>query len=259
MSLLEAFLLGLIQGLTEFFPVSSSAHLALFKLMLGIQDTETQVILSLFCHLGTLLAVIVFLKQDILTILRTDRKKALLLFLAIIPLIPCYLLVKPFKDWVFNPNFLGFGLMFTGFVLLIGHFWRLKVSLEPSFKKRAHDALYIGAMQSMAFIPGVSRSASTICCARVLGWKTSDAVRFSFLLSIPTIIGGNCLELLQIVIHDAPRDFSPMACIVGFITSCLVGLLVIRFAFSILEKGNFKPFAWYCLILGFCSAIYLNY
>lgn len=80
MSLLEAFLLGLMQGLTEFFPVSSSAHLALFKLMLGIQDTETQVILSLFCHLGTLLAVIVFLKQDILTILRTDRKKALLLF-----------------------------------------------------------------------------------------------------------------------------------------------------------------------------------
>ncbi|PWU16031.1 MAG: hypothetical protein C5B45_01450 [Chlamydiae bacterium] len=259
MSLLEAFLLGLIQGLTEFFPVSSSAHLALFKLMLGIQDTETQVILSLFCHLGTLLAVIVFLKQDILTILRTDRKKALLLFLAIIPLIPCYLLIKPFKDWVLNPNFLGFGLMFTGFVLLIGHFWRLKIPLEPSFKKRAHDALYIGTMQSIALIPGVSRSASTICCARVLGWETSDAVRFSFLLSIPTVIGGNCLELVQIAIYDAPKDCSLMACIVGFITSCLVGLLVIRFAFSILEKGNFKPFAWYCFILGFCSAIYLNY
>lgn len=259
MSLLEAFLLGLIQGLTEFFPISSSAHLALFRLMLGIQDTETQVILSLFCHLGTLLAVIVFLKHDILTILRTDRKKALLLFLAILPLIPCYLLVKPFKDCVFNPNFLGFGLMFTGFVLLIGHFWRLKIPLEASFKKRAHDALYIGAMQSIALVPGVSRSASTICCARVLGWKTSDAVRFSFLLSIPTIIGGNCLELLQIAIRDVPKGFSPMACAVGFITSYLVGLLVIRFAFSILEKGNFKPFAWYCLILGFCSAIYLNY
>lgn len=259
MSLLEAFLLGLMQGLTEFFPVSSSAHLALFKLMLGIQDTETQVILSLSCHLGTLLAVIVFLKQDILTVLRTDRKKAFLLFLAIIPLIPCYLLVKPFKDWVFNPNFLGFGLMLTGCVLLIGHFWRLKIPIEASFKKRAHDALYIGAMQSIALIPGVSRSASTICCARVLGWETSDAVRFSFLLSIPTIIGGNCLELLQIAIRDTPKDFSPMVCVVGLITSCLVGLLVIRFAFSILERGNFKLFAWYCLILGFCSAIYLNY
>lgn len=259
MSLLEAFLLGLIQGLTEFFPVSSSAHLALCKLMLGIQDTETQVILSLFCHLGTLLAVIIFLKQDILTILRTDRKKVLLIFLAIIPLIPCYLLVKPFKDWVFHPNFIGFGLMFTGFVLLLAHFWHLKIPHKSSLKKRAQDALYIGAMQSIALIPGVSRSASTICCARVLGWEISDAVRFSFLLSIPTIIGGNCLELLQIAIRDPAKDCSLMACTLGCITSCLVGLLVIRFAFSILEKGNFKPFAWYCLILGFCSAIYLNY
>lgn len=259
MSLLEAFLLGLIQGLTEFFPISSSAHLALFHLLLGTQDTETQVILSLFCHLGTLLAVIVFLKQDILTILRTDRKKAFLIFLAIIPLIPCYLLIKPFKDWIVNPNFLGFGLMFTGFVLLVGHFWRLKVPINSSFKKRAHDALYIGSMQSIAFIPGISRSASTICCARILGWKTSDAVRFSFLLSIPTIIGGNCLEFLQIVAYNSPKDFSLTACIVGFTTSCFIGLLVIRFAFSILEKGNFKPFAWYCLILGLCTAIYLNY
>lgn len=259
MSLLEAFLLGLIQGLTEFFPVSSSAHLALFKLLLGIQNTESQVVLSLFCHLGTLLAVIVFLKQDILIILRTDCKKAFLIFLATIPLIPCYLLAKPFKDWVFNPKFLGFGLMFTGFVLLAGHFWRLKTPTAPSFKKRAQDALYIGAMQSVAFIPGVSRSASTICCARALGWKINDAVRFSFLLSIPTIIGGNCLELLQMAIHEIPKDFSLMACVVGFITSCLTGLLVIRFAFSVLEQGNFKPFAWYCLILGLCTAIYLNY
>lgn len=256
MSLLEAFLIGLIQGLTEFFPISSSAHLALFKLLLGIQDTETQVALSLFCHLGSLVAVMIFLRADILKIVQTDRKKALLLFLAIIPLIPCYLLLKPFKDWIFHPNFLGFGLMFTGVVLWIGQFWRLKSPIDPPFKKRAHDALYIGTMQSIALIPGISRSASTICCARVLGWNTSDAVRFSFLLSIPTIIGGNCLELLQITRF---KGLSPTVCIVGFTTSCIIGLFVIRFAFSILEKGNFKPFAWYCLILGLCSAIYLNY
>lgn len=256
MSLLEAFLLGLIQGLTEFFPISSSAHLALFKLLLGIHDTEAQIVLSLFCHLGTLIAVMVFLRKDILKILRIDRKKAVLIFLATIPLIPCYLLLKPFKDWIFHPHFLGFGLMFTGFVLLAGHFWRLKIPLDLSFKKRAHDALYIGAMQSVAFIPGVSRSASTICCARVLGWNTSEAVRFSFLLSIPTIIGGNCLELLQIA---TLKNLSPMICIVGFATSCIIGLFMIRFAFSVLEKGNFKPFAWYCLILGLCTAIYLNY
>lgn len=256
MSLLEAFLMGLIQGLTEFFPISSSAHLALFKLLFGIQDTETQVALSLFCHLGTLVAVMIFLRTDILKILQTDRKKTALLFLATIPLIPCYLLIKPFKDWVYHPSFLGFGLMFTGVVLWVGHFWRLKTPIDPSFKKRAHDALYIGTMQSIALIPGVSRSASTICCARVLGWNTSDAVRFSFLLSIPTIIGGNCLELFQIT-HI--KNFSTTACIVGFSTSCIIGLFVIRFAFSVLEKGNFKPFAWYCLILGLCSAIYLNY
>jgi undecaprenyl-diphosphatase len=256
MSLLEAFLIGVIQGLTEFFPVSSSAHLTLFTRLLGIQDAETQVVLSLFCHLGTLVAVMFFLREDIVRILRIERKKAFLLFLATIPLIPCYLLFKPFKDWFFHSHFLGFGLMFTGLVLLAGHFWRSKMPIDSSFKKKAHDALYIGAMQSMALIPGVSRSASTICCARVLGWNTSDAVRFSFLLSIPTIIGGNCLELLQMV-HL--KDFSLMACFVGFATSCSVGLLIIRFAFSILEKGNFKPFAWYCLILGLCSAIYLNY
>lgn len=256
MSLIEAFIFGLLQGLTEFLPISSSAHVKLAKLFFHVESSESQVIFDLVCHLGTLAALLIFLRQEIVRILREDRRKLLLLFFALIPLIPCYALLKPLRDFASQPQFLGVCLMGTALILFLGQRWKM----EKKPTRQVRDVLWIGVMQSAALIPGISRSASTISAARVLGWDASEAVRFSFLLSIPTIIGGNCLELLKIVAsHEAPPPVSVPACAVGLLASFGFGFLVVRFALSYLERGNLKPFAWYCFALGLAATVSLNW
>lgn len=248
MSSLHAFLIGLMQGLTEFLPISSSAHLKLAKLLLGVDhEGESQVVFDLVCHLGTLIAVLFFLRRDIFEILRGDRKKLGLLFLGTVPLIPFYFLLKPLREYASQTHLVGFFLLCTACLLFLGD--RLRLKREGSGKLR--DVLCIGAMQSIALIPGISRSASTISTARILGWEAKEAVRFSFLLSIPTILGGNCLEMLKLATktHE-PLSISISSCILGFLAALGFGLLSIRYAVRFLEKGNLRPFAWYCLALG---------
>lgn len=257
MSLIEAFLFGLLQGLTEFLPISSSAHVKLAKLFFHVEASESQVLFDLICHLGTLLALLYFLREEILHILRSDRKKLGLLFLATLPLVPCYFLLKPVRDFASEPQFLGVCLLFTAGILFLGQRWRIQRKATPS---KVRDVLLIGAMQSAALIPGISRSASTISCAQVLGWEPKEAVRFSFLLSIPTIVGGNCLELLKIYVSEKPTvALTFPICVAGFIASFAFGLLVIRFALAYLEKGNLKPFATYCFFFGIAVIVALNF
>jgi undecaprenyl-diphosphatase len=247
MSIFQALIIGLLQGLTEFLPVSSSAHLKLAKLFFHIENSETQIVFDLVCHLGTLFALLYFLKREILTLIRTDRRKLLLLFVATLPLIPCYFLLKPLREIASHTHFLGPCLLVTSLILFAGQ----KLRFSRNGSKPWKDVLWIGTLQSAALIPGISRSASTISCAKVLGWDAKEAVRFSFLLSIPTIVGGNCLELLKLLVSSqAPLEISPLVCTVGFIAALGSGLLIIRFALAFLEKGNLKPFAIYCLGMG---------
>lgn len=260
MSLFEAFVFGLLQGLTEFLPISSSAHMKLAKLLFNIDSSEAQVIFDLICHLGTLAALLIFLRQEIRQMLQRDKQKLLLLFIGTLPLIPCYFLLKPLRDFASHPQCLGVCLICTALILFSGHRWKIDRTDELTLKRQVKDALWIGAMQSAALIPGISRSASTISCAKILGWEAKEAVRFSFLLSIPTIIGGNCLELLNIYFsHEQPPLMSIPACAIGFVTSFVFGFLVIRFALSYLEQGHLKPFAWYCLSVGAIATLFLNF
>lgn len=255
MSLFEAFIFGLLQGITEFLPVSSSAHLKLAKLILGVESSESQVVFDLVCHLGTLGAVLFYLKGEIISLFHKDQRKLSLLVFATLPLIPCYFLLKPLRDFASQPSLLGICLMVTGAIIMGGQ----KIRYTPQKSSSIRDAIWIGTIQSAALIPGISRSASTISCARVLGWNAKEAVRFSFLLSIPTIIGGNCLELLKISLSSkALPPISPAVCIIGFFASLCCGCIVVRFAMKFLEKGNLKPFAWYCLAIGAIATIYLN-
>ena len=120
MSLIEAFIFGLLQGLTEFLPVSSSAHVKLAKLFFNIESSESSVLFDLVCHLGTLAALLFFLREEIVRIFRSDRRKLLLLFLATLPLIPCYFLLKPLRDFASHPQFLGICLMLTAVILFCG-------------------------------------------------------------------------------------------------------------------------------------------
>lgn len=238
MSFIHALILGLVQGLTEFFPVSSSAHLELTRKLLGI--TERPVMFDLCCHFGTLFALLLFFRREITALFTSQRSRIPLFILALVPLIPAYFLLRPLRMAIGHPHALF--LIATGLILFTGERLRFSLKISP-----VRDALLIGTLQATALIPGISRSASTISCARVLGWKPSEAVRFSFLLSIPTVIGGNLLELIK----SGPKEpISVSLCLVGGLCALLTGLVVIRFAMHYLEQGKLKPFAWYCLGLG---------
>jgi undecaprenyl-diphosphatase len=256
MSLFESLLLGILQALTEFFPVSSSAHLKVLKHFLGLQEVEHYVLFDLCCHMGTLFALLFFLRKDLLCLIQKERKKLALFFLALLPLIPCYFLLKPLRDLASEKCFLGFCWMGTGLILLAGQ--SLRMSRSKKDGKKMQDALTIGAMQSIALIPGISRSAATISCARILGWKAEEAVRFSFLLSIPTILGGSFLESLKSFSSLEAQTVPILPLLIAFASSLLLGLLVVGKAIRFLETGRLKPFAWYCLIVGIIASLYFN-
>ncbi len=250
MSHFVAVLLGFIQGLTEFFPVSSSAHLVLAKELFGVKGVP--VIFDLACHLGTLLALVWFFKMEIIRLFRRDRTKLVYLCVALVPLVPSYFLLGPLRKMLSQPEYLGIFLMVTGGILLLGSKVRIRAK-----SKLLRDVLLIGTMQSAALIPGISRSASTISCAHLLGWNTKDAVRFSFLLAIPTIIGGNIIETQKMMKSGQLSHLLNWECLIGFAAAFIMGMVVIRFAIGWLEKGNLKVFAWYCLFIGLIANIYM--
>ena len=257
MSRFIALMLGILQGLTEFIPVSSSAHLKLAKLLLNQGVGENQVLFDLFCHFGTLIALVAFLRPMIFRLFTSERKKLFILCLSILPLFPAYFLMKPLRDYFAQTHFLGYFLIGTGLLLFAAD--RLRFRQEGVEGWGCKDALWIGAMQGIALIPGISRSASTITCAKVLGWKAQEAVQFSFLLAVPTVIGGNILEILKsLYLTKETIDVSFSSCLIGFLSSLAIGAAIVRWALRRLSTGRLKPFGWYCILIGGFATIYLN-
>ncbi len=249
---IHALILGVIQGICEFFPISSSAHVKIAKHLLGIEQ-DSSVLFDLFCHLGTLTALVIALRKEILTVLIEAPKSFVLFFLALVPLVPFYFLLRPLRDFLGQDQYLGFCLIATGCILYLGQ--RLRFDKTES----KLDAVWIGVSQATALIPGVSRSAATISCARVLGWDVQKAVRFSFLLSIPTIIGGSLIESIHLLRHESiAESLNIQSCAIGFATAAISGFFIVHFALKLLDKGNYIPFVWYCLGIGIFATVYLN-
>ncbi len=255
MNWLQAFILGLVQGLTEFFPVSSSAHLKIIKSFFHIQSTEEIVFFDLFCHMGTALSLILYFRKEIWNILFKERRWMGIYFIALLPLIPLYFFLKPLRDAASEPHLLGYFLLLTATILFIGQQKKTPPPLEKPLKASFKDAVVIGTSQALALIPGISRSASTISTARFLGWSASNAVRFSFLLSIPAIFGGLVLESIKIFRAPISPAIPLDLCLIGGLTSFSAGLLTVSFALRYLSQGNLKPFAWYCLALGLLTLL----
>ncbi len=238
MSIFQAIILGFVQGLTEFFPVSSSAHLRLAKWLMGVAGDQY---FDLICHSGTLLALIIYLRRDVWEVLTSVRKMGTYA-LALVPLVPAYFLLKPLRLMASEPEYLGYALMATGVMLFAAG--RIK-EVNPS--KKWQHVLCIGVMQTMALIPGISRSGSTISAGRFCGWEWREAARFSFLLAIPTILGGELLEAMK---EHGNSGVSTGCYVGGFLASFALGLVAVRFIFWVYETGKVKPFAWYCLGVG---------
>jgi undecaprenyl-diphosphatase len=234
MEIWQSALLGIIQGVTEFFPVSSSAHLKLARFLLGIEGTWLY--FDLACHFGSWFALVFFMRNKLMSCLKNWRQ----FFLALIPLVPAYIIVKSLH--LFEGGHTGYYLILSGGLLFLGMQGKnYALSAQKSF-------LLIGSMQALALMPGVSRSGATMLGGRLLGKSWLDAAEFSFLLAIPTILGGEIIETAKALKSPLPIPWD--ACIVGAIFSFLTAMLAIRIAFRVYEKGTLAPFAWYCIGIG---------
>lgn len=261
MSTIEAIILGIIQGLTEFLPVSSSGHLQLGQHFLGLSNLNEYIIFDLICHLGTLLAIFFIFWKDILLNIKskTSLKR---LFVAILPLFPLLLILKPIKSLFNELQYLGFFFLITAFLLFLGMRFSSQQAPEKLKNRKWRDPFIIGMFQACAILPGVSRSGATISSARLLGWNTHDAISFSFLLAIPTILGGTLLEL--ITLFRKPNELSIPSIsweqyLAGFLTSLIVGYFALILLQKLAAKQKFMYFVWYCTILGIGTIIYFNF
>lgn len=258
MTIFQAIILGIVQGLTEFLPVSSSGHLVIFQHIFGI--TEAPLVFDVLLHIGTLAAVFICFWQDIAALLRKPFSKLMLLL--IIGCIPAGLMgyfLEPFFEQAFQSLLtVGLGLLFTGFILKISE----AVSISKFYYKdeddtSLKDVLVIGLLQGIAILPGVSRSGSTIAGALLMGLERTFAARFSFLLSIPVILGAAVLQL-----KDMPaaglNDQLTIPYISGMIAAAVFGYAAIKLVVNLVKKGRLSVFSYYCWVVG-CLVIASNF
>lgn len=261
MSTIESILLGIIQGLTEFLPVSSSGHLILFQSLLGMKDLDNYVLFDLICHLGTLTAILIVLSTQIKEILFRDRHKILLIIIGTLPLFPLVVILKPIKALFNQTEYLGFFFMLTALILYLGKRFGWDKSESELNRQSKRDSLLIGMSQAFAVLPGISRSGTTISAGRVLGLPAYEAFLFSFLLAIPAILGGTFLEILSLFSHSQlvlEHPLSFLQYFAGYITSFVVGFASLILLKRLALENKLHYFAWYCLLVGIFSLFYFN-
>lgn len=270
MNLIQAILMGIVQGLSEFLPISSSAHLVftsnLYKVFKGIeivQNSNEEVFFDIMVHLGTLVAVLIFFRKDVVEILKAmlnaiktknwSENKAKLGLYIVAGTIITVALALPINEFaeklVYAPSIVGILLFITGFVLLASEY----MSKHFIAKKENVDlktSILIGFAQGLAALPGFSRSGWTIATGLFFGLDRITAARYSFLLSIPIILGASMVyPLVKIDIHEA-LTYNWIAIAAGTIVSGLVGYLCIKYFMKFISKFSLAIFGWYCIIAG---------
>ncbi len=246
---LEALILGIIQGLTEFLPISSTGHLYLGRNLFGLQ--EAGLLLDTMLHVGTLLAVFVFYKDEFIKIIKKPFSK--LTFLLIVGTIPAVIFGLAFKDFIDEISKTGVTIGWE--FLITGLFLWFADSAKNGYKKMDDisykDALIIGTFQAVAIMPAISRSGMTIVAAL---WRKLDretAAYFSFLLSTPAIAGAIVLQVKDLFGHSgAAEEITLSALLVGIAASAVFGYIAVRWMIGYLKNHSLKPFAMYVWALG---------
>ena len=249
MQIVDVIILGVLQGLTEFLPVSSSGHLVLGQYLLNVKSSGNT--LEILFHLGTLGSVIFVFIPDIINILITIKKKStqkllMYIFVATIPAVIIGFTLRNKIEILFESvNSVGFALFFTGLVLILSSIFKNKNSEHSLF-----SSLVIGFGQALAIIPGISRSGMTITISLFFGFSPRESAKFSFLLSIPVISGAGILGIQDIQSNEI---FSADIIIVALLSSFFIGIIALRVLIKLLELGKFYIFGFYCICLGLAS------
>ncbi len=266
MTILQAFVLGLIQGLTEFLPVSSSGHLVLLPWWLGWENPGLA--FDALLHWGTLLAVLIYFWRDwwemLLALGRKLRRepaqgKDHLLFAILVGTVPAavlgFLLEGFFESLFGQPVAVSFFLILTGFLLVFAERWTRQHPQGRIMEKLSYgDALFVGVGQALAIAPGISRSGSTIAAGLVRHLDRPTAARFSFLLGTPIIFGAGLLKLKDLV-EMGTGDMGVSPLVVGFLVAFVSGLLAIRYLLRYLQNHTLYIFAYYVWAVALLSLV----
>ncbi|MBP5482295.1 MAG: undecaprenyl-diphosphate phosphatase [Paludibacteraceae bacterium] len=259
MDAFQAFILGLIQGLTEYLPVSSSGHLTIGSYLFGLEDGESNLMFTIVVHVATVLSTLVILWKEVVWLFKgvlkfkwNDEMKYFVNIL--ISMIPIGIVGLFFKDTV--EEFFGSGLFLVGLMLfLTASLLAFAYFAKPRQKENISklDAFIIGLAQACAVMPGLSRSGSTIATGLLLGNKKENLAQFSFLMVIPPIVGEALLDCLKVAKNGYEAvacGISPLALGVGFVTAFIFGCLACKWMINIVKKGKLIYFAVYCFIIG---------
>lgn len=278
MNFIQAILMGIVQGLSEFLPISSSAHLVFtsnfYKVIKNIpivQSSNEEVFFDIMVHLGTLIAVLIFFRKDVLNILKAmwhalktknwEDKEAKLGLFIIIGTIITIMLALPINEiaekLVYTPSIVGILLFITGFTLLYSEYKSKKLEAKKD-EVSLKTSILIGLAQGLAALPGFSRSGWTIATGLFCGLDRVTAARYSFLLSIPIILGASMVyPLIKIDIHEAIQ-YNWSAIIAGTIVSAIVGYLCIKYFMKFISKFSLAIFGYYCIIMGIATTIFFT-
>ena len=245
MDSINSILLGIIQGLTEFLPISSSGHLVLGQHFLSIENSG--ILLEVVLHLGTLLSILLYYRHDIFDLLQGIFKRdadslhySFMVVVATIPAVVVGLLFKSQLESLFLPQFVPYMLLITGVVLLT-----TKYATETQLTMTYKIAILIGCAQVFAMLPGISRSGMTISLALFLGIHQKDVGKFSFFMAIPVLLGAGILQLKDV--SEIPLQVWPL--FLGFLSAFISGFIVIKWLIKIISKQHFWKFSIYCIFV----------
>ena len=273
MTYFMSILMGIIQGVAEFLPISSSGHLALFQTFFGMENMEEKyMFFTVLLHFGTLISVCMVYWRDIVDMIREfflgiaalagrkdtgvapppARRMVMLIIIATVPLFVMVFLQDAVNQLFSNSIMVSCALLATGFILFISE--RMARGHKTAKNGSVADALSVGCGQALAVIPGLSRSGTTISVGMMRGFDRAFAVRFSFLMSLPAVLGANVLEIKDALASNFPIEELPMY-LVGVAVSAVVGYFAIRLVKSLSDKGNFGKFAYYCWAVGLGSLV----
>lgn len=256
LELIEAVILGVVQGITEFLPVSSSGHLLLAQYFLGLDQSRFGLSFDVALHMGTLVAVVAFFWRDLVRMAiaflgsfahrdmaNRDQRLAYLLIVATVPAaLIGYLLESFFENAVRSPWVVVFTLTVVGVLFIVAE--AVSRRNRESSKLRFGEAFGIGLAQAAALVPGVSRSGATMTLGLFLGLRRDEAARFSFLMSVPIIAGAGVLQLGE-VLSAGLSLWDATLFVVGFVVSGIVGYLAIRFFIGFVANHSLRAFAYY--------------